>query len=247
MKISIITVVYNGAKTIFNNIKSVNNQTYPDIEHIFIDGFSTDNSLNIIKSESKRDSKFISELDNGIYDAMNKGVKIANGDFILFLNSDDIFYSDTTVYKIVEKLTASKADVLYGNIFFISNQKTVRKWIPGEYVKNKNKLSWHPPHPGLTVRKEIFYDVGLFDTSFSLSADYDFILKLLKSNNYNFCYLNEVLVNMSVGGVTTTISGMYHGVFQIFRSHRKNGDSFLLTLLILFNRYKNKIIQTLNK
>ena len=91
MKISVITVVYNGALTLSDNIKSVNNQTYSNIEHIFIDGLSTDNSLKIIKSESKREHKFISELDNGIYDAMNKGIKIANGDFILFLNSDDIF------------------------------------------------------------------------------------------------------------------------------------------------------------
>ena len=114
-------------------------------------------------------------------------------------------------------------------------------------MKNKNKLSWHPPHPGLTVKKEIFYKLGLFDTSYSLSADYDFILKLLKSNAYSFCYLNDVLVNMSIGGATTTLSGIYNGIFQIFRSHRSNGDSFLLTIIIIFSRYKNKIIQTLKK
>ncbi|MDC3154332.1 glycosyltransferase [Bacteroidota bacterium] len=242
MKISIITVSYNSSETISKCIKSVNYQSFKNIEHVFIDGGSNDRTIEIIKKESKRKNKIISEKDDGIYDAMNKGIKLSSGDFILFLNSDDIFYSKNTVKSISSSLLKGY-DVVYGDIIFVKKNKTVRTWNSGNINSKKINYGWHPPHPGLTVKKEVFKNIGAFDLKFNLSADYDFMQRLFRSKKYSIFYLREKLVKMSIGGKSTTIAGIVSGCFQIFRSHRKYGDNILKIIIIILLRYIKKINQ----
>tara|TARA_A100001388_G_C28750954_1_gene492175 strand:- start:437 stop:1198 length:762 start_codon:yes stop_codon:yes gene_type:complete len=245
IKVSVITVCYNSSLTILDTIRSVNNQTYKNIEHIFIDGLSSDDTIKIIQNNSKVDKVLVSEKDKGLYDAMNKGVEISKGDYILFLNSDDIFYKNYTVEKIVSCLSKNHIDVLYGDIIFLNRKKKLkRKWVSGDINSRKN-WGWHPPHPGLTIKRNIFKEIGNFNIKFDLSADYDFIVRVIKSGNYSFFYLQKTLVKMSTGGVSTSLRGILLGVYQIYSSHRKSGDNILKSMIILIFRYFKKIRQLL--
>ena len=206
MKITIITVVYNNYKTIKTAIESVLNQTYNDIEYIIIDGGSTDGTLDIINNYKDKISLFISESDNGIYDAMNKGVNLSSGDLIGILNSDDLYDNNIVIQNVVNEFLIDKnLDILYGDLVYVNKidtTKIIRKWFSSQYYKNYFEDGNVPPHPSLFLKRKIYFESGFFRLDFKLAADYEFMLRVFKKNFYKSKYFNKTLVRMRLGGVT---------------------------------------------
>ena len=199
MLVSIITVCLNNQKFIPFAIESVLNQTYADIEYIVIDGGSTDRTIEIVKSYGDKISRFISEPDFGIYDAMNKGIRLARGSIIGLLNSDDIFIDDHVVSTVVEKFRQSSCDVLYGDLYYVNQDDTnkiIRIWKTGEYVPGSFKRGWHPPHPTFYVSKRIYDRYGYFDLEFKLASDFELMLRFLEKYQVNIdAWFRKILNN----------------------------------------------------
>jgi glycosyltransferase involved in cell wall biosynthesis len=245
MRISVITVCYNSAKTISETLRSVRNQTYSDIEHIVIDGGSTDSTLDVIATEGEHLANLVSEKDNGIYDAMNKGVNLATGDIVAFLNADD-FYKDANVLAQVALLMQSKRlDALYGDVeFFRAGQKNdvVRRYNSARF--SASRLSWGlmPAHPALFVRRAIFERCGLFRTDYKIAGDFEFIAKIFKNDELRYSHLPESLVCMQMGGIST--SGWRATLLlnrEIIRACRSNGIPTNWGKMLL--RYPFKVLE----
>ena len=228
MKVSIITVCYNSEATIRDTIESVLAQTYSNIEYIIIDGASSDSTLSIINEYDNKISKLISEKDKGIYDAMNKGVKIATGEIIGILNSDD-FYENNKVISTVVKNFASNpiSDIAFGNIVFVNpNQldRIVRNYNAKHFESWKLRFGWMPPHPATFIRKRAYDTVGLYSLHYKISADYEMFVRLLLLNKLTFTYIDQVLVRMRAGGAST--SGISSNIVlnaEIVKACRSNG------------------------
>ena len=183
MTISLITPTYNSAQTIFRTIESVTAQNYSELEYIIIDGASKDNTKDIILGfKDKINIKFISEADQGIYDAMNKGIKLASGEVVGILNSDDMFDNPEVLMKVAALFNDNKIAAVYGDIKYFASDvnKTTRLWRAGKYQENKLNNGWVIPHPSLFIRREVYEKCGLFRTDFKLAGDYEFILRILK-------------------------------------------------------------------
>lgn len=203
MKVSVITIVYNAEETLEDTILSVLGQSYDNVEYIVVDGASTDGSLEIIERYRDRIHQFVSEPDQGIYFAMNKGVEMATGDVVAILNSDDTYASNDVIEKVVSRLSESKSDSLYGDLNYVdrgTSEVIVRKWISGEFVLKSFLKGWMPPHPTFFVNREVYEKYGLFNTTLRTSADYEFMLRVLFKERVTTAYLPEVLVNMKTGG-----------------------------------------------
>ena len=206
MKISIITATYNSEKTLKDTLDSVLKQTYKDYEHIIVDGMSKDNTMQIVKEyEEKYDGKLkcISEKDTGLYDAMNKGIKMATGDIIGILNSDDMYANEKVLEDIANKFKESNCDGTYANLKFMDEEtmsKPQRIW---KSPKGKIKNGWHPAHPTLYLKKEVYDKIGLFNLKYRIAADYDFMLRVMLDKNIKLEYIDKYLVYMRVGGTST--------------------------------------------
>lgn len=205
MKISLITVTYNSEKTLSETFESVLKQKYDNYEHIIVDGLSKDKTMDIVKSYEKKYNgklRYISEKDSGLYDAMNKGIKMATGDIIGILNSDDILANDLVFEKIIETFNNDKCDGTYSDLVFMDEETMkipTRNFIAHKYSK---KMGWHPPHPTLYLKKEIYDEIGNFNTSYRIAADLDFMMRMIKSG-YKLSYIKEYLILMRSGGVST--------------------------------------------
>ena len=205
MKVSIITVSHNSSNTILDTIKSVNLQSYKNIEHVFIDGLSSDNTLELIKLNSKRINIIISEEDSGIYDAINKGVLNATGDFIGLLHSDDILSSSEIISDLIEKIQNENLDGVYGDLQYVdkkNSNKIIRFWKSCGFKSNLLRKGWMPAHPTLILKKEAYQKHGVFNKSFKIAADYDFMLRIFKDYNLKFGFLPKVVTKMRVGGAS---------------------------------------------
>jgi len=204
MKISIITPSYNSKKTLSRTIESVVSQECKDIEYIIIDGGSTDGTLEIINEYKDKISKKISEKDNGIYDAINKGINLATGDVIGILNSDDFYDNNKVLQTVLNIFEDSNIDAIYGDINYFANdiKKTTRYWEAGEYDERKLNNGWAIPHPALFLRKSVYDKCGLYNVSFKIAGDYEFILRILKIYHINLKYISKVLVRMYDGGIS---------------------------------------------
>ncbi len=205
MKVSIITATYNSSRTIIDTLKSLEEQTYNNIEYIIIDGASKDNTLDVIKNNCSRVSTIISEPDNGIYDALNKGINAATGDIVGFLHSDDLFAYPEAIEDIVKSMFENKTDAIYADLQYVDKDNInsiVRYWKSGEYNINKVKDGWMPPHPTFYMKRECYQQFGLFDLKFKISADYDSLLRYLYLNNISMSYLPKVTIKMRVGGAS---------------------------------------------
>ncbi|MBB6610322.1 glycosyltransferase [Pontibacter sp. Tf4] len=203
MKISIITIVYNNRETIADTVESVLGQSYHNIEYIVIDGLSTDGTVEILKGYENRITKLVSEKDGGLYDAINKGIELATGDVIGFLHSDDIFHSQESVTFIAEAFKANGTDSVYGDLLYVQKDNTnkiVRNWVSGNYERKNFLLGWMPPHPTFYVKREVYQELGLYNTYFKSSADYELMLRFLYKHNISTSYIPVKLVKMRVGG-----------------------------------------------
>lgn len=238
MKVSIITVVYNNEQFIAGAIESVLSQSYSNIEYIIIDGGSTDKTVEIIERYKGRIQKIVSEKDNGLYDAMNKGIALATGDVIGILNSDDIYYHDKVIEEIVELFKADTgADAVYGNLVYCEKAditKVVRRWITRPHYKTFFEDGEIPPHPGLFVKKSIYDLVGGYNLSFKIAADYEFMIRAFRANRFKLIFINKFLVRMRMGGASNkSIRNIIQGNKEIHRSWKLNGLRFPTKLLLV--------------
>lgn len=203
MKVTIITACYNRERTIRGCIESVLAQDYPDIEYIVVDGASTDGSLSVIQEYKERISKIISEPDKGMYEAINKGLRAATGEVVGLVHSDDFLFSPHTVSHIVERFRETHADFLYGDGLFVDADRTdkvVRNWIGGEYRLWKVRHGWLPLHPTCYIRREVMERKGLYNESYKIAADSDFLFRYLLGGELSVTYLHEYIVRMRQEG-----------------------------------------------
>lgn len=205
MKVSIITATFNSSKTILDTLNSLNIQTYEDIEYIVIDGASSDNTISVVKENCSRVATIISEPDEGIYDALNKGIYAATGDIVGFLHSDDLFAYPDVIQELVETLQQEGTQAVYADLEYVSKDdtsKVIRKWVSGKYQQGKLRNGWMPPHPTFFMRRNLYLEHGMFDLNLKIAADYDSILRYLWSNNVTASYLPKVVTKMRVGGAS---------------------------------------------
>ncbi|MEZ4800482.1 MAG: glycosyltransferase family 2 protein [Flavobacteriales bacterium] len=203
MKVSIITICYNSASTIEATIQSVIAQEYHDIEYIIIDGASKDDTISIVNKYREQIARIISEPDQGIYDAMNKGVKAASGDVIGILNSDDIYADTHVIDDIVKTFRSNKCDAVYADLVYVDREdtsKVIRYWKSGKYEEGKFLNGWMPPHPTFFVKREVYESHGIYNTSFRSAADYEFMLRVIHKFKISLAYLPRVITKMRVGG-----------------------------------------------
>lgn len=229
MKISLVTVTFNSYRTLRDTIQSVLSQTYPDIEYIIVDGCSQDKTVDIIKEyEPLFDGrlKWISEKDQGLYDAMNKGFQMATGDMVGIINSDDLLAEATAIEKVIDCFEGHKdIDCVYADLYYVSQydtSKIVRHWITGK--QRSFSKGWHPAHPTFYVKREIYSKYGLFDLDFKFAADFELMLRLVEKEHIRLFYLPEPLVRMRLGGTTSkNLTNIRKGNIECLNAFRKNG------------------------
>lgn len=228
MKVSIITSCYNRVRTIRSAIESVLSQDYEDIEYIIVDGASEDGTMDIVNEYRNRIAKIISERDHGMYEAINKGIRIAQGDVIGLIHSDDFFYDNHVVSRIVKKMKETGADFLYGNGLFVNPEdtgKVVRNWVGGSYRTWKVRHGWLPLHPTCYIRREVMNKRGLYNETYKIAADSDLLFRYLLGGDITVAYLNEYMVRMRMGGISTDSARrkhMWHEDVRMYQSHGLN-------------------------
>jgi len=234
MKISIVTVSYNSAATIADTMRSIAGQSHPDIEHIVVDGGSKDDTVAIVKTADSRGARIVSEPDRGIYDAMNKGLLMASGEFVGFLNADDMLASTDTVARIAAEASAG-ADVVYGDLVYVHKDRpgdVIRYWNSGAFSRERLRYGWMPPHPTLYVRRSVQQALGNFDLRLRIAADYDFMLRCLSQPGLHVRYLPRVLVRMRTGGASNrSLKALRNKSREDLFALRKNGIGGWMTLL----------------
>lgn len=240
-KISIITVCFNASQTISGTIDSILLQDYINAEHIIVDGKSSDDTLALIHAKKKDYSlkgytlKVISQSDKGIYDAMNKGIKLASGEIIGFLNADD-FYANSGVLSLIAWgfSKPTKPSIVYADICYVSKNGKVARTMLGESQKRANfALGFHPPHPSFYAKRELFSSYGEFDLRYSISADYDLMLRFLYKYKCESLYIDEIFVKMNLGGVSNkSVKNILKANLQCLQSARENGIRFSLLAII---------------
>jgi glycosyltransferase involved in cell wall biosynthesis len=204
MKISVITATYNSASTVRDTLTSIRQQQHPDVEHIIVDGRSTDGTLEIVAG-FPHIAKIISEKDNGIYDAMNKGIRMATGDVIGILNSDDVYIDPTVLSTVATAFADPEVMTVYADLQYVHPDdldKVQRTWITGRFRKNSFYYGWMPPHPTFFVRREVYERIGLFNTDLRSAADYELMLRVLLKYDIPARYIPRVIVKMRAGGMS---------------------------------------------
>ncbi|MFO1257782.1 MAG: glycosyltransferase family 2 protein [Gammaproteobacteria bacterium] len=225
-KISIITVCYNSQQTILDTIRSVQSQDYLNREHIIIDGESKDGTLMLLEQHRSEFDVLVSERDRGIYDAMNKGIRIASGDIIGFLNSDDIYYDKTSLSTIAGGFSEATTDAVFGNLIYVSKEnleKIVRFWRASSFQTGLFSKGWCPPHPTFYVKKAIYDRLGGFDISLPIANDVELMMRFLEVGKINTRHIDEVLVRMRMGGVSNnSLKNIVYQNYVILKSLQKH-------------------------
>lgn len=246
MKVSIITVTYNSAKTLKNTLNSVANQTYKNIEHIIVDGASTDGTQAIAEAHRNQIAAYISEPDNGIYDAMNKGLKLATGDIIGLLNSDDVFANNQVIETVVKHFEQEHCDVIYGDMIYKSSDPSdhtiYRYWKSNNFNADSLKFGWMPPHPTLYCTRKVYNEVGNYDTRFRICSDYDFALRIFSNSNYKKRYLPMVMVQMAIGGASYNFHNVQNKMREVRAILKKNNIGSVFTVCLKSLRKLNQYL-----
>ena len=249
MKVSIITVVWNNKDIIKDAIDSVLSQSYKTIEYIIIDGASTDGTVDIVKSYGDKITKFISEPDKGLYDAMNKGIKLATGDIIGILNSDDFYTDKYVIEKIVGTFESLHVDSVFADLIYVKPEnltKTVRYYDSSKFYPAKFAYGYMPAHPTFFVRKEIYEKYGVFRTDLKIASDFDILVRLLYTNKVSYSYIQKPIVKMRLGGVST--NGLKSKILlnkEVLKVCKDNKiDTNIFKILA---KYPSKILELLKK
>lgn len=246
MKVSVVTVCYNCDATIADTIGSVNAQSYPNVEHLIIDGQSTDKTIEIVRANMNPKLILRSEPDNGIYDAMNKGLALASGDVVGFLNADDLYADADVIQRIVTAFDDEAVEVCFGDLVYVSqdNSKVLRNWKSSVFVAGSFSRAWAPPHPTFYIRRSALNRMGGFDLSYQLAADNEFMMRYLECDNARSAYIPQVLVRMRVGGVSNRSMGnVLRQNYEILMALKRHGLSHSIALFIackLLSRWKQR-------
>ncbi len=239
MKISVITVCYNSAATIQDTISSIASQNHSDVEHIVIDGLSNDDTVAIVNSASSV-SKFISEPDKGIYDAMNKGIAMATGDIIGTLNADDFYIDNTVLSQVSEVFSNPNIDACYADLIYVNandTNKIVRYWQSQTYRLGLFKKGWMPAHPTFFVRRAVYETWGNFNLDFPRQADFELTMRFLEIHQINSVYVPKIWVKMRTGGTSNnSVRGIIKGNIEASRAckmHRLSVGPFFIVRKIL--------------
>lgn len=247
MKISVITISFNSANTIEDTIQSVLSQNYSAIEYIIVDAASTDGTLNIVEKYKSKISKVISEKDDGIYFALNKGISMATGDVIAFIHADDFYASETVLSSVMKLFSDENVESVYGDLNYVDRldtSKVLRNWKSGAYKTELFLDGWMPPHPAFFLKKVCYEKFGAYNTSFSLAADYELMLRMLYKNKITTHYIPEVLVKMRTGGMSNVsisnritanredrrawkVNGLKPGIFTLIKKPLSKINQFL--------------------
>lgn len=227
MKISVITPVLNNRAFIEGCIRSVSSQTHREIEHIIVDGGSTDGTLAIIDRYKAHFARVISEKDNGIYAALNKGIQASSGEAVAILNSDDLYADNLVLAKVSGRLSRDNLDALYGDLVYVDKdniEKIIRYWKAGPYKAGLFLKGWMPPHPAFFVKKAVYERYGYFNPDFKISADYELMLRFLHKQRISVGYLPEILVKMRAGGLSNrNFKSMLVRSYEDYRAFKING------------------------
>lgn len=232
MKVSIITSCYNREETIRGAIESVLLQDYSDIEYIIIDGASKDNSLSVINEYKDKITKIVSEPDHGMYEAINKGIRLATGDIIGLVHSDDFLFANDTISRIVNEFKKTGADFIYGDGLFVdynNTEKIVRNWVGGNYRLWKVKHGWLPLHPTCYIRRDTMLKRGLYNETYKIAADSDLLFRYLVNGNLTVSYLNEYIIRMRMGGLSTDSARRKQMWKEDVRMYQSHGISPVIT------------------
>ena len=240
MKVSIITATYNSNKFLETCICSVMAQDYPDIEYILIDGGSTDSTQSIINKYSNNIVKWISEPDTGIYDAINKGIKLASGDIVGVLNSDDFFSDDSVISRIVKSFKDDEAlEIVYADVSFVVREninKSVRHYSSRYFRPYMFKFGFQPAHPSLYVKRGLFEKFGYYRTDLKIAGDFELLLRFLLKNKLSYKYISDVWVKMRIGGVSTSgIKSILQINNEIIKAHKING--IYTNIIFTYSKY----------
>jgi glycosyltransferase involved in cell wall biosynthesis len=227
MKISVVTVVLNAERTLAASLKSVASQSYSGVEHLLIDGGSTDGTLSIARQYGTHLATCISEPDKGIYDAMNKGAPRSTGDVIAFLNADDFYASPYVIEKVAQIFQDESIEACYGDLQYVDQHNPdliLRYWQAGAFTLGKFASGWAPPHPAFFVRRSVFFEAGGFNLRYKLAADNANMMKILECMKSKSSYIPEVLVKMRTGGATNkNIKNIIRGNLEILNALNENG------------------------
>lgn len=233
MKVSLITISFNSEGTIGDTLRSVAGQSHPDIEHIVIDGASRDRTLQVLQQQGAHVAQVVSEPDKGLYDAMNKGLALASGDVVGLLNADDVLADQHAVARVAAAFAPTlhaAPDCVYGDLVYVAAhdlERVVRYWRSGAFAASRLKFGWMPPHPTFYLRRSMLDDVGRFDTTLRIAADYDFMLRCLTRPGVRVAYVPEVLVRMRLGGVSNrsmaSLRDKSREDLTVMRRHRVGG------------------------
>jgi len=249
LKISIITVVYNNKETIKDAIDSVLGQKYKNIEYIIVDGASTDGTIEVIQSYGDKVSKFISEKDTGIYDAMNKGISLASGDIIGILNSDDFYVDEYVLEKIVKEFESKNVDSVYADLVYVNPQdlnKVVRYYNSSYFTPEKFAYGWMPAHPTFFVKKEVYEKFGVFKTDYKIAADCELLTRFLARNKITYSYIKTPIVKMRIGGASTNgIKSNYILNKEIIRACKEN--NIYTNWIMVLSKLPQKVLGLLKK
>jgi len=247
--VSVITATYNREATVVRAMSSIKSQTHTDVQIIVIDGASQDSTVALVTPILGDKDILRSELDLGIYDALNKGLALADGEVIAFLHSDDLYFDNNVISKVVEIFSDESIDAVYGDVCFFSgsNVTKIRRRYRSDKLSARN-LAWGkmPAHPAIFIRRRVYEEIGYFETDFHIAADYEFLCRLVQYANLKSVYLSSVLVRMELGGVSTR--GFKSTILlnkEVFRAIRKNG--IYTNIFMLLSKYPSKIFQFLRR
>lgn len=245
MKVSVITVGRNSAATLPDTLRSVAGQSFPRVEHIVVDGNSTDATREIVALHGSHVAKFLSEPDRGIYDAMNKGLALASGDIIGFLNADDLYADEHVLERVVRAMERDNLDAAFGDVAFFRTGEpgcVLRRYRSDRFHPRRLAWGWMPAHPALFMRREVFRRVGQFRIDYRIAGDFEFIARAFKDDGLRYRHLPDILVMMRTGGVST--SGWRNTLTlnrEVLRACRENGIS--TNLMKILSKYPAKLLE----
>jgi glycosyltransferase involved in cell wall biosynthesis len=246
MKVSIITPCFNSSRTIRSTLESLALQTYSNVECIIIDGGSTDGTLGIINEYSHIFTHIISEPDSGLYDALNKGIKLASGDVIAILHSDDLFSDRFVVSDMVEKMLVKKAEIAFSDMVIVdkSMTKVLRYYMASYFSPWMFRVGWMPPHPTCFIKKSLFDEFGLYSLNYKVAGDFDFLVRIFYARDVSWAYLNRVTVKMRQGGVSNTGFSSKKIIFQEINQSLRSNNVWSLPIFQL-GRYFIRLLELL--
>lgn len=247
MKISVVTATWNCRSTVGDTLTSVAGQTYADVEHVFVDGASSDGTVDFLREKMRPGSVLISESDLGIYDALNKGIGLAKGDVIGFLHADDVFASKEVLQDVATAFRDPDVDIVYGDLNYVDKLDlsiVLRRWVAGPFSQVKLQRGWMPPHPTVYVRREVYAAIGGFSLAYRIGADYEFLIRLLSGNCFKVHYIPKTMVLMRSGGVSNKdAAAIIRKTIEDWRTLRSSGQGHVGAARCLLLKNLSKVSQ----